>query len=905
MGKLRRRGRQDPGVRLIVLSFWARLAMRIRAAVARRSIRNEIDGELAYHIEMRARDLEGSGASHIGARRTAESLFGDYARIRSECREIMLVDGKHERGNVMGEFVHDLRYALRAIFKNPGFAATVVLTLALGIGANTAIFSVVDGVLLRPLPFAGSDDLVMVWQNDRLRGTQLEWFSGPDYFDVLERNVVFEDLAAWQFIGATLTGVDAEPQVIRAARTTHSLFHILGVQPMLGRVYDAEDDRPGGDAVVVLSYQLWASRFGSDETIIGRRVVVEGSPYEVIGVMPPGFAYPTIGTDLWAPLQMNPTSRPRGNHNFRVLARLADAVTLERANANVTAIAADLEVEFADDNLGRGMWVQGMLDATVGRVRPALLVLLGSVTLVLLIACVNVANLLFARATVREREVAIRTALGAGRRRLLRQFLTESGVLAVAGGAAGVLLAFAGLRGLVALGPASLPRLSNVTIDVRVLAFAAIVSLATGLLFGILPALQASNPDLQSPLKEGTRTAAAAGKHRLRRFLVVTEVALAVVLVTGSGLLIRSFWRLQQVDPGFASTNVLVANIQLPTSRYPQSFGQGDFAEVLGFHRQLLERVGRLPGVQAHALAVHHPLNPGWTSRFTVDNRPPVTAGEQEEARINPVSPAYFRTVGIPMVRGRGFAQQDRAGAAPVVIINETFARRHFAGQDPVGQRISFWGQSREIVGVAQDVKFRGLSRETRQGWYAPLEQIPFGAFSLLVRTDEELGSIVPMLQQEVGAIDRDLPVFGATTLEDRLIASVAQPRFNMLLLGLFATVAVILAAVGIYGVMSFAVTQRTHEIGVRISLGAQAGDLLKQVVGQGLVLAGVGVAIGLAGSLAFTRALGSLLFGVGTTDIPTFAVVAMVIGMVAALATYMPARRASKVDPMVALRGE
>ena len=805
----------------------------------------------------------------------------------------------------MVEFLQDLRYTVRAILKNPGFAATVIVTLALGIGANTAIFSVVDGVLLRPLPYAGSEDLVMLWQNDRLRGTELEWNSGPDYFDVLERNVVFEDLAAWRFIGATLTGADAEPQVIRAVGTTHSLFRILGAQPMLGRVYDAEDDQPGGAAVVVLSYALWASRYGSDETIIGRRVVVEGTPYEVIGVMPADFAYPTLGTALWAPLQMGPTTAPRGNHSYRVVARLADGVTLERANANVTAIAADLEVEYADDNLGRGMWVQGMLDAAVGSVRPALLVLLGSVALVLLIACVNVANLLFARATVREREVAIRTALGAGRGRLLRQFLTESGVLAVAGGVFGVLLAFAGLRALVALGPAALPRLANVTIDLRVLAFAGVASAATGLLFGILPALQASNPDLQSPLKDGARTPATSGKHRLRRVLVVTEVALAALLVTGSGLLIRSFWQLQQVDPGFASTNVVVTNLQLPASRYPQTFGQTDHAKLLQFHRQLLERVGNLPGVQAQALVVHHPLNPGWTSRFTVDNRPPVTAGEQEEARINPVSPGYFRTVGIPLVQGRGFTEQDRNGAPPVVIINEAFARRHFAEQDPIGARISFWGQSREIVGVAQDVKFRGLSRETRQGWYAPLEQIPFGAFSLLVRTDEELGNIVPLLQQQVSALDRDLPVSGATTLEAQLTRSVAQPRFNMLLLGLFAGVAVALAAVGIYGVMSYAVSQRTHEIGVRISLGAKAGDLLKEVVAQGLVLAGLGAAIGIAGSLLFTRTLSSLLFGVGTIDLPTLAAVAMAIGTVAAVATYVPARRASKVDPMVALRGE
>jgi len=875
------------------------------AAIRRQTIQQDIDSELAYHVEMRTRALEATGMGAAAARREAERRFGNYGRIRAECRAVMMVDAERQGDGIMAQFGQDLRYAVRTILKNPGFAATVILTLGLGIGANTAIFSVVDGVLLRPLPYAGSDHLVMVWQNDRLRGTELEWFSGPDYFDVLERNVVFEDLAAWEFMGATLTGADAEPQVIRAARTTHSLFRILGVPPMLGRVYDAEDDRPGGEPVVVFSHELWASRFGSDETIIGRRVVIEGNPYEVIGVMPPGFAYPTVGTQVWTPVQMGPTSRPRGNHNFRVVAQLADGVTLERANANVTAIAADLEEEYADDNLGRGMWVQGMLDATVGAVRPALLLLLGSVALVLLIACVNVASLLFARSTVRQREVAIRGALGAGRDRLIRQFLTESLVLSLLGGAAGLLVAFGGVRVLVALGPAALPRLANVGIDGRVLLFAMLASLGTGVLFGVLPALQAAGADLQSNLKEGGRTPAQRGGKGVRQFLVITEVALAAVLVTGAGLLIQSFWRLQAVDPGFAAGNVLVANVQLPASRYPQTFGSTDNAQVLAFQRELVERVGGLPNVESVALAVHHPANPGWTSRFTIDGRPPVPPGEQEEARINPVGRDYFRTVGIQVVRGRDFDEGDRASGPPVVIINEMFARRHFPEEDPVGQRLSFWGQSREIVGVVADVKFRGPAQATRQGWYAPMEQIPFGAFSVLVRTAGEPLDIAPLVQQQVLAIDPDLPVFGVATLQQQFSGFVAQPRFNMLLLGLFAGVAMVLAAVGIYGVMSYGVNQRTHEIGVRISLGATAGDVLGHVVGQGLVLAAAGVAIGLGASLWLTRALSSLLFGVGTVHLPTLVAVAFIVGAVAFAASYVPARRASKVDPMQALRGE
>ena len=887
------------------LSRWAEVWLRVRAALRRRSVEREIDGELAYHMEMRARDLEATGVAPHVARREAKSLFGDYGRIRSECRELMMVDEGRQGDSVMSDFMYDVRYTLRSWFRNPGFATTVILTLALGIGANSAIFSVVDGVLLRPLPYDDSDRLVMVWQNDRLRGTQLEWFSGPDYFDLLERHEVFGAAAAWEVRRGTLTGPDNEPQQITVVATSHQLFPMLGATPLLGRVFDAQDDVVGGSPMIVLSHQLWTTRFGSDESIIGRHLTIEGVSLEVIGVMPRDFAYPTNTIRAWAPLQIGPTSRPRGNHNFRIIARLADGVSVEQAQANVTSIATALEAEYPDDNQGRGMWVQTLMAATVGSVRPALIVLLAAVGFVLLIACVNVANLFLARATVREREVALRTALGADRRRLLRQFLTESVTVGIGGGVVGLLFAFGGVRALIALGPATLPRLANVTIDARVLSFAMLVSVGTGLLFGLIPALQASNPDLQAPLKEGTRTLVAGGKHRARRFLVVTEVALAVMLVTGAGLLMRTFWQLQQVDPGFTETNVLLANVQLPAARYPQAFGRSDFAEVMDFHRQVKDGIARLPGVEAVALAVHHPLNPGWTSRFTVDGRPPVTAGEQEEARINPVSHEYFNTVGIPIVRGRSFNELDRADAPDVVIINETFARRHFPDEDPVGQRISFWGVSREIVGVAADVKFRGLSNDTRQGWYAPIRQIVFAGFTLVIRTTNEPQTVLPLVQQVVNTIDADLPLFGVSTMRDRLSASVAQPRFNMLLLGLFAGIAIALATVGIYGVMSYSVGQRIHEIGVRISLGANAADVMKQIVGQGLALAGIGVVVGIGASLLLTRAMSSLLFGVGSTDFATFMAVPLVVGVAAVAATYLPARRASRVDPMVSLRSE
>jgi putative ABC transport system permease protein len=876
------------------------------AALRRQTIQQDIDSELAYHVQMRARDLEKTGMGTAAARREAERRFGNHERIRAECREVMMVDAERQGDGIMAQFGQDLRYAVRTILKNPGFAATVILTLGLGIGANTAIFSVVDGVLLRPLPYADADRIVYVAQNDRLRGTQNEWFSGPDFFDVLERNVVFESMAAWRTPSATLTSPDGEPQRISTASTSHTLFSILGAGPALGRVYDADDDRPGVDPVVVLSHRIWVSRFGAADGVLGRLVALEGTSYEVIGVMPPGFDFPSSDTEVWTPLQISAArTPPRGNHFYGVIAKLREGVNLDAANGNLTAIAADLEAEYADDNLGRGMWTQGLLEAMVGPVRPALLMLLGAVGLVLAIACVNVASLLFARSTVRHREVAIRGALGAGRNRLIRQFLTESLVLSLLGGAAGLLVAVGGVRGLVALGPAALPRLANVGIDGRVLLFAIIASVGTGVLFGILPALQAAGADLQSPLREGGRMPAQRGGRGMRQFLVVTEVALAAVLVTGAGLLIQSFWRLQAVDPGFAAGNVLVANVQLPASRYPQAFGSADFAQVLAFQRELVERVAGLPKVESVSLAVHHPANPGWTSRFTIDGRPPVPPGEQEEARINPVGGDFFRTVGIQVIRGRAFDEGDRADGPPVVIINETCARRHFTEQEPVGQRLSFWGQSREIVGVVADVKFRGPAQETRQGWYAPMEQIPFAAFSVLVRTAGEPLNVAAVVQQQVLSIDPDLPVFGVSTLEQQFSGFVAQPRFNMLLLGIFAGVAMVLAAVGIYGVISYGVSQRTHEIGVRISLGATAGDVLRQVVGQGLVLAAAGVAIGLGTSLLFSRALSSLLFGVGAVHLPTFVAVALIVSVVAFAASYLPARRASNVDPMLALRSE
>jgi putative ABC transport system permease protein len=879
----------------------------VRAFLKRERVRREIDGELHYHIEMRTRDLVAGGMAPADARAEALRRFGDLEKTRIVCHEILMVEPTEKGDGLMKELVQDIRYTVRSLVKAPGFALVVVLTLGLGIGANTAIFSVVDGVLLRPLPYSDPDRLVRLWENDRLRGTQQEGFSLPDYFDVLERNRVFQDMATWLRPEATLTGPDNEPQRVAMARASHTLFPMLGVAPAMGRVYSAEEDGTGGERVVVLSHRFWVSRFGGDENVVGKTVVLDDVSSQVIGVMPAGFGFPDPAIDLWTPLQMGSTSIPRGNHSFRVLARLPHDVTIDQANADVTAIAAALEQEYADDNLGRGMWAESLMEATVGDVRTPLLVLLGAVGLVLLVACVNVTNLLFARASVREREVAIRTALGAGRRRLMRQFLTESAVLAFTGGTVGVLVAYWSIRLLLVMGSQDLPRLHNVGIDLRVLAFTLLCALGTGVLFGLLPAVQVSRPDLQTAFREGGRgSSEGLGKQRLRRLLVIAEVGLSVVLVTGAGLLVKSFWRLQQVDPGFTAANVLSVDVQLPAARYPQTFGDfPNWTEVLRFHQELEERLSSLSGVEAVALGLNTPVDAGWTTRFTIEGRPVVAAGEQEEARIRPVTHDYFRTLGIPIVRGRGFTEQDRGDAPLVFVINEAFARRYFRDEDPIGQRMTVWGNTADIVGIAKDVKFSGLDRPAAPGWYMQLRRMPFGAFSVMVRTAGDPLAVLPAVREQVRMLDGDLALFNIRALADALWDSVARRRFNTLLMSVFGAVAMVLAAVGIYGVISYAVNQRTHEIGVRMSLGASGGAVLTQVVRQGLALTGVGVMIGLGGSLLFGRGLASLLFGVSPTDLPTLGAVVLVLTGVAIAASYIPARRASRIDPVVALRSE
>ncbi|HEX7050810.1 MAG TPA: ABC transporter permease [Longimicrobiales bacterium] len=825
----------------------------------------------------------------------------------------------------MEGWLHDLRYALRTLRRTPGFTMVAVLTLALGIGANTAIFSVIDGVLLRPVPFADADRLMMVWETDRNSGTTREPASVPDYLDFGERSTRFERLAAFAGTELNLTPDDGAPLRLTALAVTHEFLPLVGIEPRIGRSFTAAEDAPGGPHAVLISEDLWARLFARDPGVVGRTLRLDDVVYTVIGVLPSGADFGTLqvlgaaaygrsfadrgtatGVDVWVPLQPDPESLPRSTHPIFVLGRLAAGASVAAAQQELGAIAAELEATYPVND-GRGVFIEPLTDVVFGPVRPALVVLLGAVALVLLVACVNVANLLLARGTTRVREVAVRTALGAGAGRLGRQFLVESVVLTLVAAAAGVGLAFAGLELLLALAPADIPRLPDVGIDARVLVATLVVSVLVGIAFGAVPTLQARRIDVQSALKGAGRGASAGReRRRLRSALVVAELALAVVLVAGAGLLIRSFWRLQQVDTGFRAEGVLKAEFQLPTSRYAAgSPGWPDFPEMRRFNGDLLRRVRALPGVESAAIAGNHPLDAGFTNSFVVVGRE-AEAKNWPEISIRRVGAGYFETVGLPLLSGRTLRDSDDAFATPVLIINQTAARRFFADRDPLGQQIAFWGAARTIVGVVADEHVHGLARPAPPAAYAPFAQVSRpGAEVLLLRTNGDPAALAPAVRRIVRELDPALAVYGVEPLAETVSRSIGQQRFTMALLAAFAALAIALAVIGVHGVLSYTVSRRTPEIGIRMALGASHGNVVGLVVGEGLRLALVGLALGIAGALAASRLLRSLLFGVTATDPATFAAVAAAILAAGALASWIPARRAARVDPMAALRNE
>ena len=800
-------------------------------------------------------------------------------------------------------FAHDVRFALRTLAKQPGFALVVILTVALGVGANTAMFSIVHGVILRALPYPDAHELVVVSQSDRFNNTQRESSSGPDYFDYLAKQRAFESMAAWTGFSPTLSDGVNDPDRLTAARITYSLFPTLGWSPTIGREFLEEEDQPGGAAVAVLSRGLWESRFGGDTRALGQTIELNEIPYEIVGVMPAEFQFlPDV--DVFVPLQYDATSAGRGQHNLSVIGRLNDGVALEAGQADMTRIMADLEREYPTDNVGRGATVDPLEFTITGGVRPALWLLMGAVALVLLIACANVANLLFTRGSARTREIAVRTALGAGAGRIVRQLLVESLTLSIGGGIVGVAMAFGGMQMLLAIAPSNLPRLSEITLSPTVLAFAFFATAVTGIAFGILPALQATKTKLTEALAEGGRTSRGARTGRIRATLAITQIAVAFVLVVGSGLLLRSMLHLTQVDPGFRHDKLARLRVSLPATRYPSSFQDWPSApEVKGFYSDILERATQLPSVSHTALAVNAPTDPGWTTRIAIEGGAMTVEEGVEEERIRPIGPGYFETIGTTFREGRDFGSLDLGAAPPVVVINNALARKYFPSESPLNKRLQFWGQMRAIIGVVDDVRFMGLSQPSRPAVYAPLAQLPFSEFDIILRATVDPDAVIATMRREIRQIDPGLAVFNAASFRSLLATSLSPQRFNMVMMGLFGALALTLAAVGIYGVISYGVSRRQHEFGVRLSLGAGRAELQRLVLGQGLKLALIGIIVGMALAVACARLIAGLLFDVGPIDPLTLGGVATFLSLVTVAACLVPARRASLVDPIIALR--
>ena len=802
----------------------------------------------------------------------------------------------------MQKLWQDLRYGARMLLKKPGFALIAVFTLSLGIGANTAIFSVVNSVLLRPLPYPNAERLMTIWEDHRARnGPVNEWTSPTGFEDWRDQAKSFDHVVALQNWQPTLTG-EGEPEQLFGAQVSHDTFAALGVTPALGRSFRPEEDQRGVESVVIISHKLWRQRFGADPSLVGKRISLNGESREVIGVMPAGFKFPIIaGADIWRPIQ--PALSPgcqRGCITVRVMARLKPDATETQARAELNSIAARIEQQFPDTNLKVGATLVPLHEFLVGPVKTQMLALLVAVGFVLLIACANVANLLLARSATREKEIAIRASLGAGRWRIARQLLSESLLLAVIGGAVGLSLAYGLVVLLVGFSPQGTPRLDEIGMDRRVLGYTMGVTVLTGLLFGAAPVWQLFKADLNQSLRDSGKGLQGARSGRALGALVIAETALALTLLVGAGLLIRSFIRLQRVDPGFSPRNVLTAVVTLPQAVYPER------AQIAPFYSQLLERVKALPGVRSAAAVSSLPLAGNDNDAgFLIEGRPEPKPDQRPVAWISSVSHDYFRTMGMRLVAGREFNERDNESSPKVVIISEATARRHFPNEDPIGKRIGNGRPDgwREIVGVTADVKHFGLNQDARVSMFFPHRQQPTRRMFIVARAAADPLSLSSALRGAVAAMDKNLAVSNISAMEEITAQSIGQERFTLLLLGVFSALALLLAVAGIYGVMSYAVAQRTHEIGVRMAVGAQTRDVLKMVVSQGMVLVSAGVGIGLASSLALTRFIRGLLFGVSATDPMTFAGVAALLALVALVACYVPARRASKVDPMVALR--
>jgi predicted permease len=811
--------------------------------------------------------------------------------------------------------LQDIRYALRMLVKNAGFTAIIVLVMGLSIGAFSSIFSVVSAVLIRPLPYEDPDRLVVIWETNSRRGINRSVVSSGNFIDWREQNHVFEETSPWRFWYFNLTGTD-EPERIQGLLVSSNFFHLLGARAALGRTFLPEEEQAGKEKVVILSNSLWQRRFGSDPAIIGNSVTIDGEPYTVVGVMQPQFRFIKVlnrDLELWVPLVLDPKQASRDDRSINVYARLKRGVTLAQGQAEMDAIASGLEQQYPDTNAGRGVSLVVLQDSYGERVHSTLLILLAASIFVVLIACTNVANLMLARATTRQKEMAVRMALGASRLRLVRQLLTESLILAVLGGIAGLLIAAMGINLLNSLIPDSVVlRVDRFQLDGRVLGYTLVATFAAGLLFGLTPGLIASRVDLVRPLKEGGPGSTGSKAGRTRKLLVVVQVALAVILMIGAGLMVRSSLRLQEVDRGFNPDNLLTAQIWLSKSKYSEPH------QVADFYRQTLERLEGTLGIESVGAINFLPLGRLADSvSFTVEGAEP-PPGEKLASRYYVIAPDYFHTLRVPLLDGRLFTQQDADPSNGGVIINETMARRYCPEGSPIGRRIKVefpkakapWRPETNnpwltIVGVVGDVREDGLMDGPFPQMYLCYLQYPSPLMNVVMRTASDPVQSGVTLRNGVWAVDRHQPIFNMKTMKDIIAETFAQPHVIVLLLGTFAVLALVLAAVGIYGVMSYSITQLTREIGIRMALGAQVSDVLKLVVGQGVRLVLAGVAIGLIGAFVVTRALSSLLFGVSATDLTTFLIVAVILATVATVASYFPARRAALIDPIGALRHE
>jgi putative ABC transport system permease protein len=872
--------------------------------------------EVAAQLEDLCRDAVAQGATDAEADATAAAHVTDWARLADELRRAdrphwqpavdRLVRDLEDRpapvpgGTLM--IVHvlrDARYAVRQLVRAPGFTVVAVLTLALGIGASTTIFSVVNGVLLRPLPYPDSQALVRVHEVVPQYG---RFSVAPaNFLDWRDQSRAFTRMGAYTSSSATFLN-DSGPARIPGAAVSWDLLPTLGVGPAAGRAFTAADDRPNADATVVLSHDLWMDRFGGDRGVIGRTVTMNGAPVTVIGIMPAGFYFPTRETAFWRPLGLDPVRASRGGHYLGVVARLKSGVAVEQADREMQALAQRLAAEYPESSAGESAEVVRLQDQVVGSIRPALVTLFAAVGFVVLIACANVANLLLVRASVREKEVAIRAALGASRRRLGVQMLVESLVLAAVGGAVGVGLAYVGLGPILTLGAQSIPRVADVAIDRQVLLFALGATVVTGVLFGLAPAWQASRAGVVGPLKEGGRSSATAGARWVRSTLLVGEVALSIILLTGAALLLRSFDRLTNVDPGFKPNGVLAFHVSLSPTAFP------DTSRATAFYETLLERLEAQPGVQAAGQVQTLPLRGSYVLSFAIRGRAPAKPGEEPSANYRAISAHYFQALGVPLLKGRVFTGSDQAKSEPVAVVDQAFADKYFPNENPIGQGLHVGNGNpgySTVVGVVGSVRYDSLDASPAPTMYVPLTQDFFGTTWIVARTSGDPDLLADPVRRVLHGLDPTLPAYSLAPMSTIVNDSVAAQRFSVLLLALFAGVALFLAAVGLYGVVAYTVSRRTREIGLRMAVGAEPGDIVRMIVGGGLRLALVGVVVGVTGALALSGLVSTLLFQVTPSDPVSYAATAGLLLLVAALACYIPARRAMRVDPLVALQAE